>query len=72
MSPRRNWNPPILSAASVSSPLEPKEIHLIYIRGTDSPAGEGVGESQFVRLENSLTLCLLYDILYETVTEAKY
>jgi hypothetical protein len=28
--------------------------------GTHSPAGEGLGESQFRRLEKRLALCLLY------------
>jgi hypothetical protein len=46
--------PPLLSPASVPLPSEPKG-------GAHSPAGEGVGESQFRRLEKKLstlpTLC---------------
>jgi hypothetical protein len=42
---------PRLSPASMPLPPEPKGAH--------SPAGEGLGESQFRRLENSLALCQL-------------
>ncbi len=54
MSPRQNWDSPTstLSPASVPLPPEPRG-------GTDSPAGEGLGESQFRRLEKCLSLCLL-------------
>jgi hypothetical protein len=49
MSPRRNWvSPNPLSPASVTLPPEPKGA------GTHSPAGEGLGESQFRRLEKKL------------------
>ncbi len=55
MSPRRNWDSPNPSLASecVPSPPKPKG------RGHNSPAGEGLGESQLQRLEKSLALCLL-------------
>jgi hypothetical protein len=43
--------PPPLSPASVTLPPE--------LEGAHSPAGEGLGESQFRRLEKSLVLCLL-------------
>ncbi len=58
MSPRRNWESPTHGLASecASPPPEPKG------RGADSPAGLGLGESQFRRLEKKLstlpTLCL--------------
>jgi hypothetical protein len=47
--------PPPLSPASV--PLPPKQGG-----GAHSPAGEGVGESKFRRLEKTLALCLLCDM----------
>ncbi len=55
MSPSRNWDSPTpLSPASVTLPPEPGG-------GAHSPAGEGLGESQFRRLEKKLstlpTLC---------------
>ncbi len=50
--------PPPLSPASVPLPLEPKGW------GANSPAGEGLGESQFRRLEKSLALCLLCGVKY--------
>jgi len=47
--------PTPLSPASVPLPPEPKG------GGVHSPAGEGLGESQFRRLEKSLALSLLCD-----------
>jgi hypothetical protein len=50
MSLRRNWDSPMhppLSPASVPLPPEPGGAH--------SPAGEGLGESQFRRLEKKLS-----------------
>jgi hypothetical protein len=60
MSPRRNWNSPDPSLANeCASPLEPKG------GGAPSPAGEGLGESQFRRLEKKLStlpiLCAMTD-----------
>ncbi len=55
MLPRRNWDSPNPSLASECVPLPGTkgggEAH--------SPGGEGLGESQFRRLEKSLALCLL-------------
>ncbi len=49
MSPRRNWDSPNPPLASVcATPPEPG-------RGAHSPAGEGLGESQFRRLEKKLS-----------------
>ncbi len=50
--PRRNWDPPTPSPLSecVPLPYQPKE------GGTHSPADEGVGESQFGRLEKKLSI----------------
>ncbi len=48
--------PPPLSPASMPLPPEPKG------GGGHSPAGEGLGKSQFRRLEKSLALCLLCDL----------
>ncbi len=52
MSPRRNWDspgvPPPLSPPSVTLPSEPKG-------GAHAPAGEGLGKSQFRRLEKKLS-----------------
>jgi hypothetical protein len=49
MSPRRKWDPPNPSLpASVPLPPEPGG-------GAHSPAGEGLGESQFRRLEKKLS-----------------
>ncbi len=45
--------PTPLSPTSVPLPPEPMG------KGAHSPAGEGLGESQFRRLEKSLALCLL-------------
>ncbi len=45
--------PPPLSPASVPLPMNQRV-------GAHSPAGEGLGESQFRRLKKSLELCLLY------------
>jgi len=53
MSPRRNWDSPNLSLVSECAPPPPWGVH--------PPAGEGLGESQFRRLEKKLstlpTLC---------------
>jgi hypothetical protein len=59
MSPRRNWDSPNPSLASeCAPPPEPKG------GGAHSPAGEGLGEPQFRRLEKKLstlpTLCILF------------
>jgi hypothetical protein len=54
MSPRRNWDSPTPSLASECDPPPGTGGG-----GAHSPAGEGVGESQFRRLEKSLALCLL-------------
>jgi hypothetical protein len=56
MSPRRNLDSPTLSLASDCAP--PPESNRKG-GGARSPGGEGVGESQFQRLEKSLALCLL-------------
>jgi hypothetical protein len=49
MSPRRNWDSPNPSLPSeCGPPPEPKG------RGANSPAGEGMGENQFRRLEKKL------------------
>ncbi len=58
MSPRRNWDSPTPSLASECTvPLPPESKG----GGAHSPAGEGVGESQFRRLKKKLntlpTLC---------------
>ncbi len=56
LSLRRNWTPPPspLQQASVYPSLPPEP----NVGGTRSPAGEGVGESQFGRLEKKFsTLC---------------
>jgi hypothetical protein len=47
MSPRRNWDSPNPSVASECAPPPRTE-------GAHSPAGEGLGESQFRRLEKNL------------------
>jgi hypothetical protein len=51
-------HPPLLPA-SVPLPPEPKG------GGAHSPAGKGLGESQFRRLEKSLALCLLCGVTKE-------
>jgi hypothetical protein len=53
MSPRRNWDypNPFLASDCAPPPRTGGRAH--------SPAGEGLGESQFRRLEKSLALCLL-------------
>ncbi len=54
MSPRRNWDSP--------QPLSRQRVFPSPQNqggGAHSPAGEGLGESQFRRLEKSLALCLL-------------
>ncbi len=53
--PSSELGPPPLSPASVPLLPEPKG------GGAHSPAGEGLGESQFRRLEKSLALCLPCD-----------
>jgi hypothetical protein len=50
----RNWDSPTLSLASECAPPAGTKGG-----GAFPPAGEGLGESQFRRLEQSLTLCLL-------------
>jgi hypothetical protein len=57
MSPRWNWDSPTPSLASECA-IPPRTKG----RGAHSPAGEGLGESQFRRLEKSLALCLLCDL----------
>jgi hypothetical protein len=52
LSNRRNWGA-APSPASECKPPQPKE------GGTNFPAGEGVGESQFGRLETKLVHCIL-------------
>ncbi len=54
MSPRRNWNSPNPSLNSEFAPTPGTKGEVI-----NSPAGEGLGESQFRRLEKSLALCIL-------------
>ncbi len=55
MSPRLNWDPPTLSPARECAPPP------VNKGGTHSPAGDGVGEPKFQRLEKRLsplsTLC---------------
>jgi hypothetical protein len=55
MSPRRNWDSPNHSLASECAPPPRKG------GGANSPAGEGLGESQFRRFDKKLstlpTLC---------------
>jgi hypothetical protein len=55
MSPRRNWGSPTPSFASECFPPPGSKGG----GGGHSPAGKGLGESQFRRLEKSLALCLL-------------
>ncbi len=52
MSPRRNWDSPTPSLASECATPPGSG-------GAHSPAGDGLGESQFRRLRKSLALCLL-------------
>ncbi len=62
MSPRRNWDSPTLSLASeCASPPGTKggRAHL--------PVSEGLGESQFRRLEKSLAVCLFCGTLVHSV-----
>jgi hypothetical protein len=54
MSHRRNWDSPTPSLASECAPPPGTKGG-----GAHSPAGEGLGESQFRRLEKSLALYLL-------------
>jgi hypothetical protein len=54
MSPRRNWDSPTPSLASECAPPPGTKGW-----GAHSPAGEGLVESQFRRLEKSLALYLL-------------
>ncbi len=58
MSPRRNWDSPTPSPASECAPSPGTKGG-----GAHPPSGEGVGESQFRRLEKKLntlsTLCIL-------------
>jgi hypothetical protein len=55
MFPRRNWDSPTPSLASECAPPPGTK------GGAHSRADEGLGESQFRRLEKSFALCLLYD-----------
>jgi len=55
MFPRRNWDSPTPSLAGECAPPP-------GTKGARSPAGEGLGESRFRRLEKSLVLCLLCGI----------
>jgi hypothetical protein len=55
MSPRRNWDSPTPYLARECAPGTKGW-------GAFSPAGEGLGESQFRRLEKSLALCLLCEL----------
>ncbi len=61
ISPRRNWDSPNPSLASECAPPPQNPGG-----GAHSPAGEGLGESQFRRLEKSLALFLLcgYSVQY--------
>ncbi len=72
MSPRRNWDSSIPSLASECAPSpEPRWGG----GGAFSPEVEGLGESQFRRLEKSLALCLLcgfIDIKYVHTVEAQF
>jgi hypothetical protein len=54
MSPRRNWDSPTPSLASECAPTPGAKGG-----GAHSPSGEGLGESQFRRLEKRSALCLL-------------
>jgi hypothetical protein len=56
MSPRRNWDSPTPSLASECAPPPGTK------GGAHSPAGEGLGESQFRRLEKKLST-LPYPVL---------
>jgi hypothetical protein len=60
MSPRRNWDSPNPSLASECA-LQTGGAHSLEWGGAHSPAGEGLGESQFRRLEKKLSNmhCLL-------------
>ncbi len=58
MSPRRKWDSPNPSLASECAP-SPRTGG-----GAHSPAGEGLGESQFLRLEKKLSTLLLCELLY--------
>jgi hypothetical protein len=51
MFPRRNWDSPTPSLASECAPPPGTKGE-----GAHSPAGEGLGERQFRRLEKSLAL----------------
>ena len=53
MSPRRNWESPTPSGTNEYAPPPGTK------EGAHSPAGEGLVESQFRRLEKSLAPCLL-------------
>jgi hypothetical protein len=53
---------PLVGIGTPSTPSPTASVYpppLNQRRGTHSPVGEGVGQSQFGRLEKSLTLCLL-------------
>ncbi len=55
---------PLVGIGTLPPPLSPANVPLPrYQRGRAySPAGEGLGESQFLRLEKSLALCLLWGL----------
>jgi hypothetical protein len=57
MSPRRNWDSLTPYLASECAPPPGTKGGVAF-----SPAGEGLGESQFRRLEKSLALCLLREL----------
>jgi hypothetical protein len=51
---------PLVGIGTLPTPRSPASVPLSpETEGVHSPAGEGLGESQFRRLEKSLALCLL-------------
>jgi hypothetical protein len=60
MSPRQLWDSPTPSLPSECACAPPPGTKA----GAHSPAGEGLGESQFRRLEKSLAVCLLCVLNY--------
>ncbi len=67
MSPRRNWDSPTPSLASECVPPP-----VTKEGGSTLVAGEGLGESQFRRLEKSTALCLLCVTVSMTVLYMQY